>query len=531
MQGRIKVLKDVDKSNVFPMTHAKAVYVDEENTLDEKLNNIESQIIQQRKTYAELKELIENNKLVPGVQYVLTDYRTKYQQPTTNVIKEMDVEELILTASSKNTFEPIVFSTKFPADTIWYDFDNNVCEDNSTQRSGFILRRYDPISGNDAPQDWRTMLWVRYKPHRNSYYHNSSQRDYVLQSSGKPAMMNYIYKADNKLWMAKNTNVPTSPTDPNVFYEVYPDLDAPLLYNEKTQITAGIELIRGDLVEVPTFSGDCKINVIKPRIGNLLHNNVFSSGCHNNVLESSCYYNTFGKNCFNNNFSNVCHSNTLLGGNTNNSLSNSNYSNFLGLDSSRNKFGALCYNNIFISSCSNNSFGNTCYYNRFSYDCHSNSFGNNCNGNTFGNYYYSNSFGNDCDGNKFGYDCHINSLGNSCGNNSFGNDCNINSFGENCDGNTLGNDCSNNSFSNNCYSNRLGDVCWNNTFGNTCSNNGFSSDLRSNFIKKLNNKTFSTLPGVLEDSGVTVMFEQNLSSNYIYWYLRDSGVMEIVKIP
>jgi len=46
MQGRIKVLKDVDKSNILPMTHAKVVYVDEKNTLDKTLNNIESQIAQ-----------------------------------------------------------------------------------------------------------------------------------------------------------------------------------------------------------------------------------------------------------------------------------------------------------------------------------------------------------------------------------------------------------------------------------------------------------------------------------------------------
>ncbi|WP_454053430.1 hypothetical protein [Clostridium sp. Marseille-Q7071] len=300
MQGRIKVLKDVDKSNILPMTHAKAVYVDEENTLDKTLNNIESQIIQQRKTYAELKELIENNKLIPGTQYVLIDYRTKYQQPTTNVIKEIEVEELILTASSVNTFEPVVYSTKYHSDTIWYDFDNNLCEDKTTERNGFILRRYDPVTGNDAPQDWRSMLWARYKPHPTSYIANGSQRDYVYHSANQPAMMGYIYKAGNKLWVAKNTNVPTSATDTAVFFEIYPDLNTPLLTRDKTKIAPGIELLKGDLVEVPTFGAGCAENIIESTSS--LHDNVFISVCSRNYL---------GQYCIRNSFSGTSNTNTL----------------------------------------------------------------------------------------------------------------------------------------------------------------------------------------------------------------------------
>ena len=302
-----------------------------------------------RKTYSELKALKDSSQLKEGKRYILTDYRTKYRQPDTNVIKEMEVEELILTASSINTFEPIVYSSKYPQDTIWYDFDNNKCEDNTTPRNGFITRRYDHITGNNVPQDWRTMLWARWKPDINQYYKNDVLTNYSVWTSGA-AVMGVIYKAGNKLLVAKNTNVPSKIDDSNVFDMVYEDITIGTLRSDKTKIlsqtTDKLELKKGELHERLTFGDNC----IKNTIGEC------ATKLHNNVFGNDCYYNSFGNDCTNNSFGNNCGSNSF------------------GNDCDGNSFGNSCSNNSFGNSCYNNSFGNSCYNNRFGNSCYSNSF-------------------------------------------------------------------------------------------------------------------------------------------------------------
>ncbi|MCR1933518.1 BppU family phage baseplate upper protein [Clostridium tepidum] len=362
-----------------------------------------------RKTYSELKVLKDSSQLKEGKRYILTDYRTKYRQPDTNVIKEMEVEELILTASSINTFEPIVYSSKYPQDTIWYDFDNNKCEDNTTPRNGFITRRHDTVDGNNCPQDWRTMLWARWRPDENQYYKNDVLTNYEVWTSGN-AKMGVIYKAGNKLLVAKNTNVPSKVDDDNVFDIIYKDITIGMLRADKTKIlsqtTDTLELKKGELHERLTFGDSCSKNVIGD-CGLTPHNNVFGNSCYSNSFGNYCYSNSLGNNC------------------------------------SYNSFGNSCYSNSFGNYCYSNSLGNSCYSNSLGNGCSSNSFGNYCYSNSFGNYCNSNSFGNSCYSNSFGNYCYSNSLGNSCNSNSFGNSCYSNSFGNYCYSNSLGNSCDN----------------------------------------------------------------------------------------
>lgn len=529
MQGRIKVLKDIDKSNILPMTHAKAVYVDEETTLDKTLNNIESHMEQQRKTYAELKELVENNRLIPGVQYVLTDYRTKYIQPTTNVLKEMDVEELVLTANSENTFEPIVSSLKYPGDVVYYDFNNNICEDKATPRKGFILRRYDPISKNDAPQDWRTMLWARYKPNQTHYYHavHNGGIAYKEWTSGS-AQLNYLYKADNKLWLAKNTNVPTSSTDPNVFYEVYLDLDTPLLINEKTRIGKDIELIRGDLVEVKTFGDGCVHNVIEGSHKKELHNNVFINNSYGNILDNTCTGNAF-YDSYRNKFGVLCFENIFITSHSN-KFGNGCYRNFFGASCRYNSFGNSCYNNSFGNNCFNNSFGNDCYGNSFSFNSRGNSLGNECNNNSTEEALQSNTFGNGCRNNSFGRSCYGNSFGDYVYNCVFGFNCIHNFFGGHNINNTFGAYCSRNTFGNDNENNKFGDRCADNTFFNNCDDNIFGDNFQFNMVKRLKSKNVTGLSEMIKAT-VTTTFETTNNSQ-VFWYINTTtNGMMVKEIP
>ncbi|NME95371.1 phage tail protein [Clostridium cochlearium] len=430
-----------------------------------------------RKTYSELKALKDSSQLKEGKRYILTDYRTKYRQPDTNVIKEMEVEELILTASSINTFEPIVYSSKYPQDTIWYDFDNNKCEDKTTPRNGFITRRYDHITGNNVPQDWRTMLWARWKPDVNQYYKNDVLTNYSVWTGGN-AKMGVIYKAGNKLLVAKNTNVPSKIDDSDVFDTVYEDITIGTLRSDKTKIlsqtTDKLELKKGELHERLTFGDSCSKNVIG-ECGSTLHNNVFGNNCYSNSFGNICYSNSFGNNCYSNSFGNICYSNS---------------------------FGDSCHSNSLDTGCRSNSFGNDCDANRFGNNCYSNSFGNNCDANSFGNNCYSNSFGNNCDANSFGNNCYSNSFGNNCYSNSFGDSCHSNSFGDSCTAN---------SFDNNCRSNSFGDDC------------------STIHVKALRNKTMIGLD--IYSKSYTINIEKNNDGKYVFWYINSSNQPVYTLIP
>jgi len=148
------------------------------------------------RTYSQLRTLVNSNALVAGSKYVLTDYVTKYRQPYTNVIKIADIvqgdtttlesakyEPLVLTAISNNKFDVICSSLSFPQDIIYYDFDDNLCEDGITGRRGFIQRRIDTKYIIDAPNDWRTILWARFKADGIQYNYNTMSAGSVYNIS------------------------------------------------------------------------------------------------------------------------------------------------------------------------------------------------------------------------------------------------------------------------------------------------------------------------------------------------------------
>lgn len=130
-----------------------------------------------------------------------------------------------------------------------------------------------------------------------------------------------------------------------------------------------------------------------------------------------------------------------------------------------------CYNNKFDVYCSDNVFltfsGDICYSNTFGAGCYPNTFGSNCRINTLGDNCYRNEFGNNCSGNIVGAE----SWGNI-----FGDTCLRNTIGGYCSEITLGQNCYENIFGQHSYSNTLGDYCFSNTFSNSCCYNTFENN-------------------------------------------------------
>ena len=425
----------VDKaimSKDFILTNENGEQISVADSIVNKLSSIQNIL------YSDLKDLRDNNNLIPGQKYRITDYVTTTSELNTQSAGHQF--DIIVEALSENTLSEDVKAIQNENDG-YFDEANleawelKYCLDNDTNRfawaddngKGVIYYMKDEFN-NECPYDFKNIQFVRYKlnpPTVGGYnYEWQNQLSKNVNKMFENNQLSYIWRGsgsyDYYYWEHTNRNVFSTVTeDTKAFYTFSNVINDEISDNSLTNV--------------------CYSNVIKESYeSNMLNtlklnNNIFFSTkikqpCYSNSLGYDCTYNTFGSNCYSNTFGSNCYSNT---------------------------FGSNCYYNTFGDGCSNNSFSNNCY---------SNSFSNNCNFNSFGKICIYNSLGYDCTYNTFGDNCDYNTFGNNCYSNTFGSNCYYNTFGDECDYNTFGDECSNNTFGNNCDYN---------TFGNTCNNNGF----------------------------------------------------------
>ena len=123
-------------------------------------------------TYANLRLAINDETLVPGKKYGITDYITYYINNFGDYTLADGIELLVVTASSNSTLEPLAFSPTYPLDTIWYDPGTLVDFNLYTNYRGTITRRsvdhidyanMGYVSKIDVPFDFRTIKVVKSK--------------------------------------------------------------------------------------------------------------------------------------------------------------------------------------------------------------------------------------------------------------------------------------------------------------------------------------------------------------------------------
>jgi hypothetical protein len=126
-------------------------------------------------TYETLTKLIENSNLITASHYIITDFRTCYDQPdytvngnsTNGTYKQADIEPIIVMATSENTLASDAYQPKYPNDKIKYDWTWNETEKSAGVAYGRITERIDEWN-NRTDYDHRTILFKRYK----TYFHN-----------------------------------------------------------------------------------------------------------------------------------------------------------------------------------------------------------------------------------------------------------------------------------------------------------------------------------------------------------------------
>lgn len=138
-------------------------------------------------THAQLVTFKNNNQLVPGTFYRITDFRTMYDQPdfdangvakTSVAAKLGPIEPIIVLALTDNTLSSKAHQEAYPKDVIEYmlEFTTPV---NNTVTKGRIIYRKDEW-GNETDFDHRNVLFKRYL-HVNSQK-NISYKDTSLAS-------------------------------------------------------------------------------------------------------------------------------------------------------------------------------------------------------------------------------------------------------------------------------------------------------------------------------------------------------------
>lgn len=121
---------------------------------------------QANSTYSNLVNMIASNQLIPGQQYLITDYKTIYVDNRIdkgdatyfggNVITDASIEPLVVTAISSNKISNLAVSTLNQKDIIFYDVENDQNKYSWAAASGrgVIYRRIDE-NNNDLPYDFK----------------------------------------------------------------------------------------------------------------------------------------------------------------------------------------------------------------------------------------------------------------------------------------------------------------------------------------------------------------------------------------
>ena len=286
-------------------------------------------------TYTELKTLRENNQLVPGQQYRITDYTCTTKQENTQALRY--VFDIIVTADSESTLNEEARAINHDFDNpendhfshcnlsawkIWYCLDNDVDRftwaNNGNAGRGVIYRMIDEWN-NDCPYDFKNIQFKHPKD-TNTYPHY-----YFTFASGNEAMntdcsLDILNKCYSNTIKERIIDLPNGDTGSMI-----------------TKISLNCIIFIGSNCYSNTFGCNCSNNVF----GSACSCNSFGNYCQNNTFGSGCSVNSFGSYCADNSFRNYCQ---------------------------YNAFGDQCSDNLFGNYCSKNSLGNYCAYIQFSSD-------------------------------------------------------------------------------------------------------------------------------------------------------------------
>lgn len=483
-------------------------------------------------TYSELVSLIDSSELVIGANYLITDFKTCYDQPdydlygnTINDVNNYKVgatHSLMVFAISSNQLTPDAYQPDYPNDKIKYDISYSQTFVTGGTAYGRITERIDEFN-NRTDYDHREVLFKRYKLflHDRIPLSGNISMDNIGNVTGVGetnfesdfTVGEYLAVPDFAEWavyevtqisstqsMSVTASVISEFTDYNYYktnrVDIGDNLNGYISYNQNNIDGAN------DFQEFYTF----KLNdetIINNYIGDYwslnnwdefsfdLPNNVFGEDCLNNKIGNAFYNNTFVNDMKECNIGHYCTRNIYNAGSDftdnkigtyfeNNIILSEFYNNIINDDFSGNKINNSFYGNNIFNGFSGNNILSSFNNNQIMNDAYQNNFYNEFVRNTILNEFHNNTIG---DINQVGnHQFHNNKIGNEVKGNLFIGSSSNNTFGDGFTSNQVSFDTYNNVFGIECVFNDLGEDFNNNKIGNFFSFNTIGSYFRDNVI-------------------------------------------------
>lgn len=447
-------------------------------------------------TYSELVDKITGSALTPSSYYIITNFKTCYDQPnfdydnnpitSGNYKDNTDVQPIVVFATSSNTISDVAYQPTYPNDKIKYDWTFSATEVTQGVAYGRITERIDEFN-NRTDYDHRQIKFKRYRYYEvnfNSPYNGTVEVQYLSGNSMTVSGTNTNFTS-----LIVGDKVGFDNANYKVFEIINIDGDSGMTITGLTTVSVG--------PNVRMYSASWS---------------EYSSYRQNNIEGSTPFeeYYTF---------------NLGTNGNINNYIGD--YSNLYNWE----EFQFLLANNVFYNRFTNNKFGNACYNNSFFDDCDNNNIGNyfynnitddDFDGNVIGNWFdnnritsnfqnnrigdgfesnylvqysfYRNNIMNDFNNNQIsGGDFQNNEVGTAFQNNKIngqfykndvGNGYNNNEHYSECYGNLIGNGFNQNNIYCQMYENKIGDIFQGNNLGDPLNYGGYSfykNDIGSDF--------------------------------------------------
>ena len=342
------------------------------------VSNLLSVSIYEEVTHSELYSLLTGATLTPGKHYLITDFKTCYDQPDydhnnseiiTGNYKQGNVAPILVLATDVDKISEHAYQPEYSGDTIQYDPFFILTEVTAGAAFGRITYRIDD-KGNAFDYDFREVLFKRYDTYSaEEIYVGKVSIDYLGQVTGVGTT--FTDRSTGEVIGIVSSN------SYNVdFYEVVSiDTDTSMIVTGRTinsvndtfhtdSVTEnGMSYKQSNIIsntgftEYKTFvnytSGFFN-NTCGNRVANTIDNgDTFLLS--NNVFRSSPYRdNSFGSNFRNNTFNDDC---------TDNTISGNFYGNVIDNDFDDNIISSDFYNNMIICDFQNNIIQNDFYDN------------------------------------------------------------------------------------------------------------------------------------------------------------------------
>lgn len=364
-------------------------------------------------THAALVDLITAEDLVPGKQYLISDFETTFTLNISgNPYTDASVEAIIVTALTDASLEPIAYSISHPNDILYYDVDGTTYMPGSTK--GCIYRRIDTEKNISVPFDFREFkveVALPFEgeyaiedidfPRGSFYWENNAYISLVSPNINNPLISQNYLNIGINIKMLKifiyfsNTLTPRySISTPSLCFNISNSYNF-VINKQPTTISESLFLTYGYLKNC-TFDAldNCHFNTEDDIInchGGVIKDYILTSGTFTNnniagatgLITGAFNNNTFGKG-FTNNYIASASGNTIAADATGNIVGENFKDNTIGLRFQNNTIGE--------------SFGYTATGkgNQIGNDFHENVIGDNFGDNTIGNWFYANTVGTDC---------------------------------------------------------------------------------------------------------------------------------------